>query len=655
MAKSGNINELGTSRTTDIPNLGAELPGFTGINNKSEMINPSVAQKINSIWQNPDLAPGSTGLVNDSFFSFAQIDGTDFRKIYPYSFSLNLPGKTHEIFLPLPPNAFNMDIPAASNLTVTLNGIIEESNGAPLRMISISGTTGIVNQKSTIFDEQNTSQGKRTASWADKAVDYAIRYGGLSNTVASVQNVVNTSTNAVQRISRAMGIETGFGSYFPLNDKDAKLSKKTGFYWFHSLLRFFEIYLHYKKSGAGKGVRLGFNMYKDKQFFYVTLNSFRWQKIPGSIEYNYSISMTAWKKLPVPPSEQKSAPVSAPAENKFNLFSTIRQTVTGLRQTVMSLQGIVNSVNQDIFANVISIVNEVILLTKDATGAYKSATDFLDQFSNGSFAASISGNVRSNWSTYQSAITEAAKADKSFGSPDNNSSALNSKDASSSGSDQMQTNILPSGMIKNPFKYSKVFDLMDMDSMKLDQKATAAMNRRMKQVRAITTSDLIQKKNRIGVISAAVTASIEKNKKINLNDILLSNSLNTLMITFDTLINLYRAEAKDGSNDYYTYYVDYAVANGLDMTKARSKYFVPFPFDATMEALSLQYLGSAGRWLEIAALNGLKAPYVDEEGAYRVLKSNGSQSTLLLSNRDNLYIGQVITISSDTVKAKKLR
>jgi hypothetical protein len=61
----------------------------------------------------------------------------------------------------------------------------------------------------------------------------------------------------------------------------------------------------------------------------------------------------------------------------------------------------------------------------------------------------------------------------------------------------------------------------------------------------------------------------------------------------------------------------------------------------------VQYLGDADRWIEIAAINGLRAPYVDEDGFYYPLKINGAGNILTLSTSENLYIGQRIGIMSD--------
>jgi hypothetical protein len=81
-----------------------------------------------------------------------------------------------------------------------------------------------------------------------------------------------------------------------------------------------------------------------------------------------------------------------------------------------------------------------------------------------------------------------------------------------------------------------------------------------------------------------------------------------------------------------------AALSNINFTKPDSKIAVPFPYKITLEQLSATYLGSPERWIEIAALNGLQAPYVDEEGFSYKLTANGSANQITIGSADNLYI-----------------
>lgn len=612
-------------------------------------------------------------LVSDLFYNFASIDGLDFRKIYPYSFVIynEETGEGREIFLPLPPTAFTMDIPSATQLTVTLGGIVEESNGAPLRTINISGTTGIINSKDFEIPQptadflkpdpagdnrESDSSDSNGSNFFNMVGDYAIKTavgtakGALSNTLGQLQSTINIAASALQNIIRPFG---GTVNFYPLNKYDNNIRKKTGFYWFHSLLRFFEYYLHVKKTEEGKNVRLIFNIYKDRQFFYVTINNFRWQKIPGSVEYNYSISLTAWKK--VIPNEIKQGNPVIPTSASFNLFDSLRQTISGVRQTILSLQKVFYAANQDIYENVLVPLSEINLLIKDAAGLTKSCGDFFDQFKNGSFNNAISRYVKENSFAYNQLIQASTKNNYVFGSPQSNSSISLDNDKKSLSSKESQTNILPSDMTKDSYKYWDFYDQIPIDSLQLDQKSKSAINAKVEAVRNLTLYDIMERRKKLELFSKTFSDLATKDKRLNLNDVLLSSQINSLIIVCDVLINYFKNQPKNASNDYYSYYVDYAVSNGLALNKAKSKFFVPFPAGSTLESLAHQYLGNSVKWMEIAALNGLKAPYIDEDGFDLKLKSNGNQSTALLSTKENLYVGQVVEIFSDVLKPKKIK
>lgn len=100
------------------------------------------------------------------------------------------------------------------------------------------------------------------------------------------------------------------------------------------------------------------------------------------------------------------------------------------------------------------------------------------------------------------------------------------------------------------------------------------------------------------------------------------------------------------------YMASLAAQSGIDFRIPLSKYAVPLPYGYSLERIALRYLGDANRWLEIAALNNLRAPYIDEDGfdVFVVVNGNGAQITLPTS--DNLYLGQKVFIASTTVRSE---
>jgi hypothetical protein len=82
---------------------------------------------------------------------------------------------------------------------------------------------------------------------------------------------------------------------------------------------------------------------------------------------------------------------------------------------------------------------------------------------------------------------------------------------------------------------------------------------------------------------------------------------------------------------------------------ASSKYLAPVPFGLTIQEISARYLGDIDRYNEIITLNNLRSPYIDEDGFSYSFLSNGDGRQFNINTDTNLFIGQKIQLSSNTV------
>jgi hypothetical protein len=132
------------------------------------------------------------------------------------------------------------------------------------------------------------------------------------------------------------------------------------------------------------------------------------------------------------------------------------------------------------------------------------------------------------------------------------------------------------------------------------------------------------------------------------NEVLLS--LMDVIQSYDSLIATKKWD--DLSIDNPLKYVGgLANENNIDFDDSYSgKYLVPVPYGLTIEEIAARYLGDPDKWLEIATLNKLRSPYIDEDGFIYELLSNaeGRQFTVEDTN-DRLFIGQKIVLWSNTV------
>jgi hypothetical protein len=91
-----------------------------------------------------------------------------------------------------------------------------------------------------------------------------------------------------------------------------------------------------------------------------------------------------------------------------------------------------------------------------------------------------------------------------------------------------------------------------------------------------------------------------------------------------------------------------ASRSGIAFRVPRSKFAVPFPYGHSLEQLATRYLGDPDRWFEIAALNGLRAPFVDEVGFDLTLLTNGVDNQVTVADSTNLYVGQPVWLNATT-------
>jgi hypothetical protein len=91
-----------------------------------------------------------------------------------------------------------------------------------------------------------------------------------------------------------------------------------------------------------------------------------------------------------------------------------------------------------------------------------------------------------------------------------------------------------------------------------------------------------------------------------------------------------------------------AAASEIPFEGSDSKVRLPVPFGLNMEQIAARYLGNPDRWIEIATLNSLRSPYIDEDGFFYSLLSNADGRQFNISTNENLFVGQKIVLSSLT-------
>lgn len=572
------------------------------------------------------------------------------------------------------PTAISIDTPTATTVETTMKGILETHNGAPLRRIALSGTTGVLPILRTLGNGAGNSQLKNTIEYAFKNSIKAL--GALGAQANRVTNAFNGGASPTYPLNIPLGV--GPLSQDALNDIE-----QSGFSKIHDLKRFLDFYISGKKETANRDWRLCFYMYKDQEKYYCSLNNYGIQKGAGTIEYNYSIQLTAWRRTPIQArSKNKSL---AARQNQISDFAKIQRTLTETRRFISSYLNVLSGIRADINDSLITPLGETILLVKQAGGAVLTTADFA--FS-GDIIRSTESSIKNYFTNNQPALLDASAKIKEYGfvalngTNGNDSSALREsvdfKNSDGRSSDYIapEESADPIGVLfNNPSQYPDIFDAIPMDSLELSDEVSSTISKVTGSVLMFTAEDMIERRDKIANFSRSISEalgggsntynrviganSVKKTfKKLTTEDILILEKLNDIQIEMDSIIASMDKAVAESSEDYYSFYKDFALANGLDFSQGSiSKFYVPFPFGSTLESLATQYLGAPERWIELAALNSLKAPYVDEVGQLIDIRSSSGGNTLGVSSDSLLYVGQVVEIFSDTkpVTVRKVR
>jgi hypothetical protein len=265
---------------------------------------PSISDARPSAWQARDnYAPtakdrtwglnGSWGLFYDQFDLEASEKNWD--KIFPYQLlvldevvdELGTPsyivvqGERGQLrfTLPIPPEALNITTPFAITGAVTQDGYVEQHGGAPIKMISLSGTTGVLPTRGSADKSQSASFGQAIFAGTLAATS------AISTSIAQIKGDVLTRPNVYAA--------DDFG-----DDPTRMLSKSTGYYQFRLLQRFLEGYAAMKRTSKGRFYRLALALWKDEAIYLTTPQVFSLKRAADSpLEYKYDLQLKAFARI----------------------------------------------------------------------------------------------------------------------------------------------------------------------------------------------------------------------------------------------------------------------------------------------------------------------------------------------------------------------
>lgn len=585
--------------------------------------------------------------------------------------------------LPIPPQTLNIDMNFAAQVEATQGGVIEQFTQSRFREISLTGTTGVLPLRGAV--ERPTKLN----------IPQSIATGIFAGTIISGQSGItagNQIRNAVQLPATTPGNVIPNSAFADVGPNSPAFG--TGYYQFLLLKRFLEWYDLTKAKKSAQNLALGFAVWKEKEVYIVTPQKFTVSRVANkAMEYPYSITLRAWKRVIL-----KDSKVGSLTNHQFvgrdpNLYAQLLNTLTVVRRTLENARDTLEAVRADVNNVVFGTLRQVVLLSKDVLGVGFAVADFNNaltaQFKGPlleKIGAAGSGTLPSNdqlAATFNLSQDDMLK-DRELGQLVEELRLLSvqsQKNKTSAGSAfqatefEEQNNGLGGSPVndafRNPDRWFNFFGNLSVSSLPIRPTTVLAMEEAREAVRNLRREDFERQRNQlqavlddfsiaVGVGDPTVSAiynlperSILRSKPTD-QDWEVMGALNEAIQSMDALAASSSINNQDTSTPL-DLIAGLARSNGIAFTRPVSKFLVPFPYGYTLEQVSERYLGDPNRWIEIAALNGLRAPYVDEIGFVQDFLTNGTANQISVADGSNFYAGQPIWITGIGVKREKRR
>lgn len=610
---------------------------------------------------NNNLKELSQANVADSFWDVAaDIDGARWNQQFPYQLIVVEPSGDGYVrvqpewsfTLPIPPQDLSISTPFAITTSATLGGIVEEHNGAPIRNISFSGTTGLMPMKGIAFAAKPQNVGP-----------------------AIFAGVINSATSTARSFQTLIGNPTFYPNL--ITDVDKELEQTTGYYQFRLLQNFFEGYIAAKKRKEFSHIRLALAIWKDEAIYLVTPTNFDVRRSATSPrEYSYSVSFRAWKRIKldnVPPAFE---PVVSNVRDP-NVLAKVLNKISQARDVLQNARVTIQAIGREVDSDVFEPLRQVALFVKDAVGVPVALLDLpIDIIINSRSAilelASLNGvtnglvNRFNNFDDNVSAVVQSIKNEVRLLS-------ITTDKAVTGGNDLRQMHyILQGGVadpgndpINNPYDPDNYNALKDIKvgELNLPPEVIRAISNEKQNARALRREDFERIRDNFRIFAAnyadfigagGATYNRIYNRTVATNTRTPTDAeFDVLYALNNVILELNRLAASGPRPKSKVTALELvagaATRSGIAFTVPTSKFQVPMPYGMTLEQLSLRYLGTPDRWHEIAALNGLREPYIDEIGFTESLLVNGSDNIVVTNYNSDFYVGQTVAIGSSTI------
>ena len=587
--------------------------------------------------------------------------------------------------LPITPEQLSIGTNFASLLTATQGGIVEENNGVKFKNITFSGTMGVWPQRAQI------STGLPDSNIWSGAVQSAIgsTLNALDNIVSKAKEIASVALDgyplsrpknvdpSANNVTMPWSVSGAVSSLFGDNQKQGNIGGYYGTGYVNALLldQFLEQYAEAKKNPINASWRLVFDIPKQNQSFLVTPIQFNWnQSADAPNEVRYSLQLKAWKRIKLGTSPKYVQANSLP-HLTLNALKRAAAAIALSLQLVGDIYALMTAITSDAELP-LRAMKAVSQLLKALSGIVPTFNDMGKNIAQAYKQQIIQALANVDPTTFTSAKSRAAliaiqtsatqnegqgsqyPTQKTVSNTQSNSAYQGSLARHNAATDPVNL------VFNNPIEYYEIFDAVPINALQLTPQQIQRLNSYLIDPKTITVNQLRVYRGQILDLAILLAnfygmGSDQYNEFYGLNlpnytenEVTINNYLvlNSLYDVIQSIDNITATQDLDDGRilNAMQYVGGLANANGITFDQSQSKIVVPVPYGLNMEQIAVRYLNDPNRWLEIATLNGLVSPYIDEDGFVFPLLSNGTGRQFTVSDASSLIIGQTIFISSNT-------
>jgi hypothetical protein len=554
----------------------------------------------------------------------------------------SLPGKW-EFILPISPQQLTIGDQFAINTSATLKGVLEEHNGVKFKNISVSGTMGILPQRPSVASVSESD------GWINSV--FAGTIGGVANVGRfgdGIQNILNNKHPASK-------------PYTPKSDEVGM----PGYYLAQAFQQFLEQYAEAKKDPANYAWRLVLDIPKQNQSLVVTPLQFVWSQSENKPDLvNYTLQLKAWRRIDL----EKNTFTDLDSTFKLtpNVLQKALNVITEARKMMSAATTLIGAVRSDV-ERPLDVLRQTALFIKDLVGVTVKAADLpfqIQQDYKSSIKESMNIMKDSIKSTNSSPKVRDILNKIGVSTETNEGLTIDNINSGQLGPQaKLNQQIDPSNNIfEDPAANFEIFNEIDISDLNLTNTQQAVVSDIIESSGSLSVDNLrefrktlldlaLQLSDYFGAgdsyFSNVYNRPTPKTRlqPMTLDEYALLKSIYDSIQAYDTLTATTTIDDLDIETNM-DFVSSMASESEIEFQDSTSKILVPVPFGLTMEQIAARYLKDPMRWLEIATLNNLREPYIDEDGFSRPLLSNGSGRNITISNDENLYVGQKISIRS---------